>query len=166
MKSSPDRDIMEKLGPFLVPVGRTVAGVVLGIVLSMIGIGIAWSLFIFSGVQSIDVWLGSLFFGAGLGAGTGGFIAWLHLDRENSLVLALSATIIVGVGVLGAWGGYRYGSTQEVECCAMPTVSPVYYTALGSAVVANVAGVVVAAVRAYITKKWQPQVQNAVRWVR
>ena len=132
----------------------------------MTGIGLTWSLFIFSGVQSIDVWLGSLFFGAGLGAGIGGFAAWLHLDRENSLVLALSVTIIVGFGVLGAWGGYRYGSTQEVECCAMPTVSPVYYTALGATVVANVAGIAVAAVRAYLTNKLQPEIQNAVRWVR
>ena len=166
MKPTYDRDIMEKLAPFLVPVGRTVAGGVLGVVLSMIGIAIAWSLFIFSGVQSIDVWLGSLFFGAGLGAGVGGFAAWLHLDRENGLVLALSVTIIVGFGVLGAWGGYRYGSTQEVECCAMPTVSPVYYTALGATVVANAAAIAIAALRAYLTKKWQPEIQNAVRWVR
>ena len=150
----------------MVSVGRSVAGGVLGVVLSMIGIAIAWSLFIFSGVQSIDVWLGSLFFGAGLGAGIGGFAAWLHLDRENSLVLALSVTIIVGFGVLGAWGGYRYGSTQEVECCAMPTVSPVYYTALGATVVANAAAIAIAALRAYLTKKWQPEIQNAVRWVR
>ena len=166
MRSSPDRDIREKVGPFLVSVGRSVAGGVLGVVLSMIGIAIAWSLFIFSGVQSIDVWLGSLFFGAGLGAGVGGFAAWLHLDRENGLVLALSVTIIVGFGVLGAWGGYRYGSTQEVECCAMPTVSPVYYTALGATVVANAAAIAIAALRAYLTKKWQPEIQNAVRWVR
>ena len=163
MKPTYDRDITEKLAPFLVPVGRTVAGGVLGVVLSMIGIAIAWSLYIFSGVQSIDVWLGSLFFGAGLGAGVGGFAAWLHLDRENGLVLALSVTIIVGFGVLGAWGGYRYGSAQEVECCAMPTVSPVYYTALGATVVANAGGVAFAVARAFLSRKKGTQFHNAVR---
>ena len=103
------------------------------------------------------------FFGAGLGAGIGGFAAWLHLDCENSLVLALSVTIIVGFGVLGAWGGYRYGSTQEVEGCAMPTVSPVYYTALGATVVANAGGVAFAVARAFLSRKRGTQFHNAVR---
>ena len=129
----------------------------------MVGIAIAWALFIFFGGQSANIWLGCLFFGAGLGAGMGGFAAWIHLDRENAPVLALTAAVVVGAGILGAWGGFEYGSTQEVECCAMPTKSPIYYTALGSTVVANAAGVAVAAVRAYLTRKRQPQIQNAVR---
>ena len=137
----------------MVPIGRTAVGAALGVVLAFIGIAIAWSIFIFSGVQSVDTWLGSLFFGAGLGAGTGGFVAWLHIDRENGLVLLFTIAIIVGAGILGAWGGYQYGSTVEVECCAMPTKSPIYYTALGATVVANVAGIAVAAARAYLTKR-------------
>ncbi len=162
MQYSPDRDIRERVGPYLVPVGRTVAGVVLGVVLSMIGIAIAWSLYIFFGGQSIETWLASLFFGAGLGAGIAAFVAWLHLDRETSLVLALTALFVVGAGIAGAWGGYEYGSVQEVECCAMPTVSPIYYTALGSAVVANIAGLAFAAGRAVLTKKRQTRFPNAV----
>ena len=162
MQYSTDRDIREKVGPYLVPVGRTVAGIVLGVVLSMIGIAIAWSLYIFFGAGSIETWLASLFFGAGLGAGIAAFAAWLHLDRETSLVLALTAVFVVGAGIAGAWGGYEYGSVQEVECCAMPTVSPIYYTALGSAVVANIAGLTFAAGRAFLTKKRQTQFPNAV----
>ena len=162
MRTMPDRDIRERVGPFLVPIGRTAIGVILGVVLSMIGIGIAWSLFIFFGLQSLNWWLGSLFIGAGLGAGTGGFSAWLHLDQENGRVLALTAVIIVGAGIGGAWGGYQYGSVQEVECCAMPTVSPIYYTALGATVVANAAGLAVAAIRAYLGKKAQIHIPNAV----
>ncbi len=157
-----DRDIREKLGPFLVPVGRTVAGVVLGVVLSMIGIAIAWSLYIFFGGQSIATWLASLFFGAGLGAGIAAFVAWLHIDRETSMVLGLTALVVIGAGIAGAWGGYEYGSNQEIECCAMPTTSPIYYTALGSAVLANVAGLAFAAGRAYLTRKRQTQFPNAV----
>lgn len=156
MRLSPRGDIRDRLGPLLVPIGRTVLGASLGVVLSMIGIAVAWSLFIFLGGQSSQTWLVSLFFGAGLGAGTAGFAAWLRLDRENSLELALTAALILGVGILGAWGGFEYGSTQEVECCAMPTKSPIYYTALGAAVAANVAGVAVAVVRAYLTRLKQP----------
>jgi len=128
----------------------------------MMGIATAWSLFIFFGFRSIDLWLGSLFFGAGLGAGTAAFVAWLHFDRENGLVLALTAAVVVGAGVVGAWGGFEYGSTVEVECCAMPTKSPIYYTALGSAAVANAAGLGFAAARALLTKKRQTQFHNAV----
>lgn len=162
MQYSYDRDFREKLGPYLVPVGRTVAGVVIGVVLSMIGITIAWSLYIFFGGQTISTWLASLFFGAGLGAGIAAFVAWLHLDRETSLVLGLTAVVVIGAGIAGAWGGYEYGSNQEVKCCAMPTVSPVYYTALGSAVVANVAGLVFALGRAFLTRKRHTQFPNAV----
>ena len=162
MHSSPNRDLRERLGPFLVPIGRTVAGVVVGVVLSMPGIPVAWSLCIFFGGQSVEAWLSSRFFGAGLGAGIGAFVAWLHLDRENSLVLGLTALVVIGSGIAGAWGGYEYGSAQEVKCCAMPTVSPVYYTALGSAVVANIAGVAFASARALLTRKRPTQFHNAV----
>ena len=85
-----------------------------------------------------------------------------HLDRETSLVLGLTALVAVGSGIAGAWGGYEYGSHQEIECCAMPTVSPIYYTALGSTVVANVAGLAFAASRAFLTRKRHTQIPNAV----
>ncbi len=162
MHTSPDWDIRERLAPVLVPIGRTVLGACLGVVLSMIGIGIAWALFIFFGGQSASTWLGSLFVGAGLGAGTGCFCAWLRIDGDELLALMLTAAIIVGAGILGAWGGYEYGSTQEVECCAMPTKSPIYYTALGSVVIATAAAIGVAASRAYFTRQRQTQIQNKV----
>ena len=152
MQRSPKRDIRDTLGPYLVPTARTVLGVCLGVVLSMTGIAVAWSLFIFFGSQSAGLWLTSLFIGSGLGAGTACYFAWLRIDGDEKLIMALTAVIVVGAGIIGAWGGYEYGSNQEIECCAMPTVSPVYYTALGSTVVANVAGVVLAAVRAFLGK--------------
>ena len=161
MHSSPEKDLREKLWPYLIPAGRTVAGVVLGVVLSMTGIAIAWSLFLFFGGRSADTWLGCLFFGAGLGAGIAAFVAWLHLDRESSRLLGLTALVVICAGIGGAWGGYKYGSVQEIECCAMPTVSPVYYTALGSAVVANIAGVAFASARAFITWKKPTKFHNA-----
>ena len=166
--SSPDsRDPTPMRGhrrsAFVLAAATGLIGVTFGVVLSMIGIAIAWSLYIFFGGQSIQTWLASLFFGAGLGAGTSAFVAWLHLDRENGWVLISTAAFVVGAGIAGAWGGYEYGSNQEVKCCAMPTVSPVYYTALGSAVVANAAGIVFATARAFITKKRRTQFHNAAR---
>ena len=144
----------------MVPIGRIALGVCLGAVLSMIGIAVAWALFIFFGGQSSLTWLSSLYFGAGLGAGSGAFVAWLHLDQEDNLVLALTAIVVVGGGILGAWGGFEYGSTIEVECCAMPTKSPIYYTALGSTAAANAAAIAVAVFRAVVTKQEQTQYQN------
>ena len=157
-----DRDIREKAGPFLVPIGRTVLGACLGIVLCMIGIGVAWGVFIFFGSQSVNIWLGSLFFGAGLGAGIGCFFAWLRIDGDATLALLMTAVIIIGAGILGAWGGFEYGSTVEVECCAMPTKSPIYYTAMGATVLANAAGLLIAAARAFLTKYRQSQIPNEV----
>jgi len=113
-----EKDIREKVGPIVVPIGRSVIGVVFGVVLSMLGIGVAWSLFIFFGFESIDVWKGLLYFGAGFGAGTGAFVAWLHLDRENGWVLLLTAAVVVGAGVVGSFGGFKFGEAQEVRCCA------------------------------------------------
>jgi len=126
----------------------------------MIGIGIAWALFIFFGGQSVNVWLGSLYFGAGVGAGTGSFFAWLRIDGDELPALVLTAVIIAGAGILGAWGGFEYGPTQEVECCAMPTKSPIYYTSLGAVALANAVAIGLAAARAYLTRQRQSQIQN------
>ena len=157
-----EKDLREKLEPILVPIARSAIGVAFGVVLSMIGIGVAWSLYIFFGASSIDTWKACLFFGSGFGAGTGAFAAWLHLDRETSKVLLLTAAAVLGGGILGSWGGLLYGEAQDIECCAEPTVSPVYYTALGSAVVANIAGIVVATIRAIANRKRRTQFPNAV----
>ena len=162
MYKAPDRDIREKVGPYLVPIGRTAAGIGLGIVLSMLGIALAWGLFLFFGSQSVNIWLGSLYLGAGLGAGIGGFFAWLRVDGDDNWTLVIAAVIITGAGVLGAWAGFEYGSTREIECCAMPTKSPLYYTALGSDALANVAAIGVAAVRAVLARQKQSQIQNRV----
>ena len=110
---SSDRDIREKVGPYLVPVGRAAVGVALGVVLSFMGIAIAWGLFIFFGVQSLDVWLGSLYSGAGLGAGTAAFVAWLHIDRETGLVLMATAVVVVGAGIVGASCALEVGPDHD-----------------------------------------------------
>lgn len=118
---------------------RMALGVGVAIVLSSIGIVVAWGLFLFSGVQSVDALLWTLIIGAGLGAGLGGFAAWLRLEGDTRPALLAMATLAVAAGVGGAWGGYEFGSSQEVECCAMPKITPVTYTVMGAIVVTNVA---------------------------
>ncbi len=124
------------------PVLRTTMGIGLAFVLGAIGAVVGWGLFLFSGVQSLNVLLWTLMVGAGIGAGLGGFAAWLRLEGDTRPVLLAMALLAVATGIGGAWGGYEFGSRQEVECCAMPEISPVTYTVAGATVVAN--GVVMA----------------------
>ena len=147
MVTSPGEGIMEMFKPIVILVGRVVFGVCLAIVLSTVGIAIAWGLFIFSGSQSLTAWLTSMYFGAGFGAGVSGLAAWVRLDHETQLSLATTMIVAVSAGVAGALAGYQYGQTQEIECCAMPTKSPLYFTAIGATVGANVGAILLVSLR-------------------
>ena len=116
---------------------RAVLGVGQATLFTVIGIGMAWGLFGFSGAHSLTTTLWFLMAGAGIGAGLGGVAAWLRLEGDTWLVLLAMASLATAAGVGGAWGGYQFGAGQEVECCAMPTVTPVTYTAVGATVLAN-----------------------------
>ena len=124
------------LGPGLVFLGRVVLGVLLAALLSAIGIVVAWGMFIFwGGVSHVILFLMT---GAGVGAGIGSFAAWLKIDRAPPLVvLAAVALVLILAGIGGAWGGFQFGATREVACCAGPAIQPVTYMALGAIVVAN-----------------------------
>ena len=127
----------------LVLAGRTVLGALLAGAFSVIGIGIAWAMFVFSGAVSHATLLILFMIGAGLGAGLGGYIAFLRVDGPPTPPLLLAgglALVLAGIG--GAWGGYQFGASQEVECCVGPAVTPITYTALGATVGANAAALV------------------------
>ena len=128
----------------------------------MFSIGVAWALFMFSGSQSLAIWLASLMFSAGLGAGAGSLLAWLRLDRRNTPVRLVTAISVVAAGILGAWLGYEWGSNREIECCAMPTASPVYYTALGATLGANVTVVTISLFREFVERRWRTRIQDGV----
>jgi hypothetical protein len=128
---------MGRAQPVLVLAGRAILGVLLAIVFSVLGIGVAWGLYVFSGSRSFAALFSLFLIGAGLGAGLGGFLAWLRIDRNTRSSLVLMGSLALAAGIGGAWGGYEYGARQEVECCATPTVGPMTYTAVGATVVAN-----------------------------
>ena len=129
----------------LIVTGRTLLGLGLGVVLSMVCLGIAWGLFIFSSASSRDTLLIMSMAGAGLGAGTGAYVAWIRLDSPPWSVIAFTVLLAVVGGVFGAWVGYQYGANREIECCAEPQTAPFTYTAFGATLLAN-AGIYVAGV--------------------
>ena len=129
---------MDRAQPVLVLAGRTVLGLLLSTVFSVIGIGIAWAMFVFSGAVSHATLLSLLMSGAGAGAGIGGFLAWLRVDRAPPWPVRFAgalAMVLAGIG--GAWGGYQFGAGQEVACCVGPSITPITYTALGAAAGTN-----------------------------
>lgn len=138
---------MDRVQPVLVLAGRIFLGLLLALVLSMVGIGVAWGLFVFAGAVSKAALLSFVMAGAGIGAALGSFIAWLRMDR-NPLPLFLSmGLVLLLAGIGGAWGGYYFGANQEVPCCAKPDITPFTYIAFGATVVANGAALVVGIAR-------------------
>ena len=151
---------MDSVQPILVLAGRVVLGALLAVVLSVLGVGVAWGLFIFSGTQSLAAMLTFLTTGAGVGAGLGGFLAWLRIDGDASSVLLATALVALAAGIGGAWVGYEFGSHQEVKCCARPEISPVMYIALGATVVTNAALMAVALGRSAALRTHQMRMKN------
>ena len=130
---------MDSVQAVLIFAGRAGMGILLAIAFSMVGIGLAWGIFVFSSSDSRTVLLSLFMAGAGIGAGLGGFLAWLRIDGNTLPVIIGTVTLALLAGVVGAWGGYQYGAAaaHEVACCAKPEIKPFTYTALGATVVAN-----------------------------
>jgi|KNS12BottometaT_FD_k123_713_1 hypothetical protein len=142
------RGQMDIVQPVLVLAGRTVLGVLLAIVFSVIGIGIAWAMFVFFGAVSHGTLLVLFMIGAGLGAGLGSYIAFLRFDwAPTTPVLAAMGLTLVLAGMGGAWGGFQFGANQDVECCVGPAVSPIGYTAMGATLGAIAAALVMSIAR-------------------
>ena len=109
----------------LVLAGRTVLGLLLAAVFSVIGIGIAWATFVFFGAVSHATVLSLLMSGAGAGAGVGALVAWLRVDRVPRWPMRLAGALaLVLAGIGGAWGGYQFGAGQEGGCCGGPAITP------------------------------------------
>ena len=97
--------------PVLVLVGRAVFGVLLGGVLSVIGIGIAWAMFVFFGAVS-HVTLMSLYLsGSGTGAAVGSLLAWTRIDH------------IPRTPVLLITGGFCFGGVLAGYCTGVVATS-------------------------------------------
>ena len=118
--------------------GRVALGLGLGIVLSMVGLAIAWGLFVFSSSSDRIAFMVMNMVGAGIGATIGVNIAWIRLDRQQRAALLLMVLICLAGGVIGALLGYQYGANREFDCCAEPRTTPFIYAAFGATIGSNV----------------------------
>ena len=127
-------DIVRRLTVFA---GRFVLGFGLAIVFSMVGLAIAWGLFIFSGASERSTFMIMSMSGGGIGAGLGPSIAWIRLDHQHKAMFAVILLLCVAGGVIGGMLGYQFGANREYECCAEPSTTPFTHTAFGATIGAN-----------------------------
>ena len=132
--------------------GRVGLGVLIALVFSMVGIGVAVLVYVFSGAVSRTTLEAVLLTGAGLGAGFGASLAWLRLEGNPRSILIPTTLLALLAGVGGAWAGYEYGANREIECCATPEVGPFFSAAYGATMAANGAGLLLGIAREIITR--------------
>ena len=136
---------LDRVQTVLILAGRVVVGVLLAVALSVVGIATAWGMFVFSGAASHAALLAMFMTGAGLGAGLGSLLAWTRIDGIPSRLVLLTAVLtVVLAGIAGAWGGFQFGATQEVECCVGPTIEPITYMVGGAILLANLTALTMA----------------------
>jgi hypothetical protein len=128
---------MERFQPVLFLGLRTVVGLLLALALGTMGVGVGWILFVFFGATTYTALLVLMLGGAAVGAAAGAFLAWLRLDNNTPSLLLGTAAVLLVAGTAGAWGGFQFGSEQEVPCCAGPEIRPMTYTVLGATAVSN-----------------------------
>ncbi len=134
---------MDWLRPLLGMTVRTLMGLLIGGTFGFLGVGIGWGSFVFFGARSGDTLL--LFFigGASVGAAGGVFLAWLNLDGNSALRLIVMGSLLLLAAAGGSWGGYQFGSVQDVPCCASADVTPITYIVVGAIVATSVVALIV-----------------------
>ena len=133
--------------------GRAGLGVLLALVLSMVGIGVAWGLYVFSGAVSRTTLEVMFIACAGIGAGFGGVLAWLRIEGNTPLILIPTMLVALLGGVGGAWAGYEYGVNRDIECCAKPALGASSYAAFGATLAANGVASLLSITREIITRR-------------
>tara|TARA_B100000315_G_scaffold63926_1_gene58090 strand:+ start:1758 stop:2198 length:441 start_codon:yes stop_codon:yes gene_type:complete len=96
-----------------VPLGRSVAGFILGLFLGILG---GWLAVIFNAMADYP-WPLSIhriiyLMGIGLGAGVGAYLAWLNLGIRRALIIGSVLLVLTG-GISGAYLGYVYGQSVD-----------------------------------------------------
>ena len=118
--------------------GRVGLGLLLALVLSFVGVWLAWGLYYFFTDTSSKTVRDVMFLsGAGVGAGLAGSLTWLRIDGNRLPVFLLTAVVGTAGGLAGSWIGYEYGLNKDVECCAKPPFNAFSYAAFGATLAAN-----------------------------
>jgi len=133
---------MERLRPFIVLSVRSLFGVLIGGTFGFLGVGIGWGSFVFFGAKSGDTLLLLFIGGAAVGTTIGVFLAWMNLDGNSAVRILTTGALLLLVAVGGSWGGYQYGSVQDVPCCASADVTPITYIVMGAVLAASVVALI------------------------
>ena len=126
----------------------------LALVLSYVGVWVAWGLYYFFTDTSSKLLRDAMFLaGAAVGAGLGGSLTWLRLDGNSLPVLLLTGAAGLAGGIAGSWLGYEYALNREIKCCSAPPVSAFSHAALGATLAANAGTFLLGIVREIVTFK-------------
>lgn len=118
--------------------GRAGLGLLLALVLSYIGVWVAWGLYYFFTDTSSKLLRDVMFLGgAALGAGLGGSLTWLRIDGNTLPTVLMIGAVGLAGGIVGSWIGFDYALNREIKCCSDPPINAFTYATAGATVVAN-----------------------------
>jgi hypothetical protein len=99
--------------PYLIPFARTIAGLVVGVMLGICG---GWAAITFNHMiefpWSLEVHRNIYVTGIGLGGGVGAYLGWMILNIRWYLILGTILLVLAG-GVMGAYLGAEYGQIAD-----------------------------------------------------
>ena len=98
---------------WVLPLGRTLAGLMVGVFLGILG---GWAALIFNAMIGYpwtrDIHLNIYFVSIGLGAGLGAYVGWMNLTAPRHLIIGSLVLVMVG-GILGSYIGLVYGQNVD-----------------------------------------------------
>ena len=128
---------------------RTVFGLPLAAVLSVIGMAVASAMSVFFGVSSLSTLLTLLMLGAGIGAGIGAGVMMLRIDAVPRWPVLLVVGVVLAVlSAGGGWIGFQVGdrisAIEDANCVGVCgyLFKPRTYIALGATLVSNLIALV------------------------
>ena len=133
---------MERLRPLVGLTARTIMGVLFGGTFGFLGVGIGWISFVFFGARSGDTLLLLFIWGSSVGVAGGVSLAWLNLDGNSGMRLVVVGSLLLLAAAGGSWGGYQFGSVQDVPCCATADVTPITYIVIGAILATSVVALI------------------------
>ena len=98
---------------WVLPIGRTLVGFVVGVMLGILG---GWAALIFNAMigypWAVDIHLNFYFVSIGLGAGLGAYVGWMNLTVPRYLIIGSLVLVMVG-GIVGSYIGLVYGQNVD-----------------------------------------------------
>lgn len=130
---------------WVVPLGRTIAGFVVGAFLAIMG---GWFAQIFNQLTAfawgLEVHRTIYFLGIGVGAGVGAYCGWINLSIRRRLV-AGSIILVLAGGIAGTYIGFAYGHIMDPTYMGQRAtlVNSIHWgAAIGAILVSTVLGLI------------------------